>query len=197
MVLSKIFKKQETFIRCYDNTLTQEECDRIIEIFENSSEHIAGKVMITDTTEEKHNIKKSIELPNTTFLNQGESDLIILGGLGKAITNYHSEFYQLLEHSVSQWRLYDTYNIQKYVDETDGFKTWHCEAGNIPTSQRIMAWMIYLNDAKSGTDFYCFDRVKAKRGRCVIWPASWTHVHRSQLPNRGIKYLATGWLNFC
>ena len=59
-----------------------------------------------------------------------------------------------------------------------------------------MAWMFYLNDAKCGTEFLNYPTVQAKRGRCVIWPAFWTHVHKGQLPNIGLKYIVTGWISF-
>ena len=38
-----------------------------------------------------------------------------------------------------------------------------------------------------------YPTVRAKMGRCVIWPAGWTHFHRSQL-NKGVKYIVSGWL---
>ena len=56
--------------------------------------------------------------------------------------------------------------------------------------------MFYLNDAKSGTDFMYHSTVQGKLGRCVIWPATWDYTHRSQLPNEGLKYIVTGWLNY-
>ena len=56
-----------------------------------------------------------------------------------------------------------------------------------------MAWMFYLNDAKSGTEFANYPTINAKMGRCVIWPSFWTHLHKGVIPNRGIKYIATGW----
>ena len=37
--------------------------------------------------------------------------------------------------------------------------------------------------------------VDARMGRCVIWPAAFTHLHRSELPNKGLKYIVTGWIS--
>ena len=61
-----------------------------------------------------------------------------------------------------------------------------------PYSLRVLAWMFYLNDAKSGTEFLNYPKVKAKKGRGIVWPAFWTHVHRSEA-NKGVKYIVTGW----
>ena len=59
---------------------------------------------------------------------------------------------------------------------------------------RILAWMVYLNDAVSGTEFPYQERtVTPKTGRTAIWPAGWTHPHKGVTPNMGVKYIATGW----
>ena len=55
---------------------------------------------------------------------------------------------------------------------------------------------VYLNNAQSGTDFMHFSNVRAKMGRCVIWPAFWTHLHKGVIPNKGLKYIITGWASF-
>ena len=98
---------------------------------------------------------------------------------------------------IQSWTFSKYYNIQKYENEDDGYKQWHCEHGMEENSNRILAWMFYLNDAKCGTEFAYFPTVNAKAGRCVIWPAFWTHLHRGVIPNKGIKYIATGWYEYC
>ena len=186
----------ESFIEIYDHSLTTEECERCIDIFE-SSNHIPGstynenKGLIV-----KPEIKKDLEMPNTGFSDNSEFSQIIHKGLSSCIHQYYQKHYHNLFQVVAKWSLDDTYNAQKYLDETDGFKRWHCESGSIGTSRRMLAWMIYLNNAQSGTDFYYYPTVSAKQGRCVIWPAYWTHTHRSQ-ENVGVKYLATGWVSYC
>ena len=61
----------------------------------------------------------------------------------------------------------------------------------------MLAWMVYLNDASSGTEFpYQNMTIQAKTGRTVIWPAAWTHPHRGVIPNVGVKYIATGWFYY-
>ena len=55
--------------------------------------------------------------------------------------------------------------------------------------------MFYLTDAKSGTEFMHYPTMSAKKGRCIIWPASFTHVHRSA-PNKGVKYIISGWISY-
>ena len=108
--------------------------------------------------------------------------------------NQYIETYSHLK--ILQWRLCPFYNIQKYNGPEEGFFSLHSEqSGRYP--YRMLAWMIYLNDAKSGTEFLYQKRtVTPKVGRTVIWPAGWTHPHKGVTPNIGVKYIATGWFYY-
>ena len=109
---------------------------------------------------------------------------------------YYKKYIVLSTSIGSTFNIYDNYNIQRYEGEEDGYKAWHCEHGRgDDSSKRILAWMFYLNDAKSGTEFKYYSTINAKRGRCVIWPAGFTHTHRGVIPNKGLKYIATGWVS--
>ena len=86
--------------------------------------------------------------------------------------------------------------MQRYDGNKEGYFSLHNEqSGMYP--YRMLVWMIYLNDAKSGTEFpYQNKTITPKTGRTVIWPASWTHPHKGVTPNIGIKYIATGWFYY-
>ena len=94
-----------------------------------------------------------------------------------------------------KWDISGEYNIQRYNDG-EGFFKPHCEQGtNNP--YRMLAWMIYLTDSISGTEFpYQNMILEAKKGNLAIWSAAWTHPHKGQTPNVGIKYIITGWCHF-
>ena len=80
-----------------------------------------------------------------------------------------------------------------------GYHTWHYETDRRDTSNRVLAWMVYLNDVEEGgeTEFlYQHMRVKPTQGTFVIWPAGFTHTHRGNPPLSGDKYIMTGWLQY-
>ena len=57
--------------------------------------------------------------------------------------------------------------------------------------------MMFLNDDFEGgeTEFlYLYERVKAKRGMMLLWPAGFTHTHRGNPVLSGEKYISTSWL---
>ena len=158
----KLFGKSETFIDIYDNTLSQKECDIIISQFEKSSALAEGMVSYNGITELDHSHKKCIEIPDQKFSNRDIISNILKPYLQKCIFKYKKKYSAL--YWGSTWSLDDCYNVQKYETEDDGFKKWHTEHCAGSNASRIMAWMFYLNDAKSGTDFMYYPNIKAKRG---------------------------------
>ena len=61
--------------------------------------------------------------------------------------------------------------------------------------------MVYLNTVPSqnggGTDFLHQKlTLQPEAGTIVLWPASYTHVHRGNPPLSGTKYIITGWVEF-
>ena len=140
--------------------------------------------------------RKRQKICATKTLNFGD-DVPINGsvyGFVKNALNQYTKKYDYLNtlNKSSYWRLCPSYNIQRY-NEGEGFFSLHNEqSGAYP--YRILAWMIYLNDATSGTEFPYQDIVVTpSAGRTVIWPAGWTHPHKGVTPNVGVKYIATGW----
>ena len=39
-------------------------------------------------------------------------------------------------------------------------------------------------------------KIKPEIGKTLIWPAEWTHAHRGEVLNSGVKYIITGWMHF-
>ena len=84
--------------------------------------------------------------------------------------------------------------LQK-TEPTQGYHMFHGENINWNLHNRTMAWMVYLNDVEEGgeTEFlYQQRKIKPEKGTVVIWPGSYTHLHRGN-PPMSDKYIATGW----
>ena len=96
---------------------------------------------------------------------------------------------------MEKWGVEDEFTLKKFEGEDEGFKVWHMEHGKA-VPYRILVWMFYLNDAQSGTEFFYYPKIESTKGRLVIWPAGWTHYHKGVTPNKGLKYLISGWYSF-
>ena len=116
--------------------------------------------------------------------------------LNSALKLYTEKYNYLKTPEAGRWRLSPFYNIQRYDGEEEGYFILHHEqSGQYP--YRMLAWMIYLNDAECGTEFPHQEKtITPKVGRTVLWPATWTHSHKGVTPNKGLKYIVTGWYYF-
>ena len=174
------------FIEIYDDALPSENCDKLIEYLNNNPQApgMVGDRMVDPIQ------KKSTELKDSLFSLHPLSFQLISSTL-KEYTEKYIEKYTPLKN-MKRWGVDDEFTIKKFEGEDEGFFAWHTEHG-IVKPYRILVWMFYLNDAQCGTEFFHHPNVESKKGRLVIWPAGWTHYHKGVTPNKGTKYIMSGW----
>ena len=179
------------FIETYDFGL-ELDCQKVINFFE--SVYDEGKSRTGGLKFFNKNRQKICATETLSFAEDVEINELVYFFVRQAIDKYSND-YTFLNVNKS-WRLSPSYNIQRYDGDKEGYFSLHNEAsGSYP--YRMLAWMVYLNDASSGTEFpYQNMTIQAKTVRTVIWPAAWTHPHRGVIPNVGVKYIATGWFYY-
>ena len=152
------------------------------------------------------NRKKGYTLPTNNKLYPAQwnwdSAFIALGysyfNLNFALKEYHQKY---IESAPPKMATYDKdryFKLQKYFP-SDGYFVYHCESCNSDTSDRVLAWMIYLNDVTDDgyTEFpNQKKKYKPRTGDMLVWPAYFTHTHRGVTSKSQTKYIATGWFNF-
>jgi hypothetical protein len=85
--------------------------------------------------------------------------------------------------------------MQRYTPG-EGFHGWHCERAGLTHSNRILAWMFYLNDVtdNGGTQFHYQQHIEQPQaGKLIIWPSDWMYLHRGLTSPTQTKYVLTGW----
>ena len=189
-MIKSLFNRNPNFIEVYDNALSKKECQILINQFEKSNKQYRGIVSTGYDPDQKNCMQLSVDLKDQSVVSN-----IVRENLISCMKKYKGK-HECVTFT-SAWDYYYEASFQKYDGKEDGYKVWHCEQDSgFPFSERIMAWMFYLNDAKCGTEFYNHSTIKAKAGRCVMWPAYWTHAHRGVIPNVGLKYIITGWISY-
>jgi hypothetical protein len=85
------------------------------------------------------------------------------------------------------------FQIQKY--NVGDFFDWHID--DTVGSKRLLAFLMYLNDNDSCTEFLNGKVCKPETGKILFFPATWTYTHRGQKIKQGIKYIISGFICEC
>ena len=186
-------QRMNNFIERYPQVISKEQCNGIIHEFKHDNNKKLGKLgaSIVDFSR-KHSTDIRCRFNHTLYQQYNN---IIQPALKGGLQLYTGKYEFMME--LPSWNISNEYNIQ-YYDDGQGYKVLHCEHSEASKSSiRILAWMIYLNDAQCGTVFPHQDiTLIPKQGDLWVWPAFWTHAHRGEVPNIGDKYIATGWCEF-
>ncbi len=157
-----MFKIIAPYTMQIDNFFTEKECKKIISTYK----------------------KQTLDKELNSYLNYKYFDIKPDKYWGDKILNLiknYSDQYDGI-NAIEQWAI-DSIRF-KHFPKNYALDKWHCEhVKEYP--YRIISFLIYLSDHDTGTEFY-HDKitVKSKVGRVIIFPSSWTHLHRGQKTNK-------------
>lgn len=188
----------DNFILCADNALSPDACSRVIAYF--SDLEASG---LTTTRQQQDARILRLHMDDTSacvadvIARVGSSALFneISSVLWAHVKEYVNKYDAL--KNASQLVSYDI-KLQK-TEVGGGYHIWHFETDARGTSGRILTYLFYVNDVEDGgeTEFlYIPKRIKAKAGRLVIFPGSFTHTHRGNQPLSNEKYVITGFIEY-
>lgn len=174
----------QDFIMVWDNVVPDEFCDWLVDYLEDKSSYIMGNRRLNFLSD------KQVEMHN--FSTEEANNL--QGFVNLCLKDYLEEFPYLKATS-----FVSSCVLLQQTKPKEGYHLFHCEDLSWDTSSRTLAWMVYLNDVEDGGEtewLYQELKIKPQKGRVVIWPGSFTHLHRGN-PPRTNKYIATGWYASC
>ena len=190
---------KDPYIWQVPNSLTDEFCDDLIKKFEEDP----GHDMYKGVTGEGYNpnIKETLDLViSANSIHWKEEDSIICKKLTKSSNEYYAHIKKTIDNCVIFNDIInltdDGYHIQKYVPNT-GFYTWHNDYHfRDGLGSRILTFIWYLNTVDNGgeTEFTNGVKIKAEKGKLLMFPSTWTYSHRGCMPYSNEKYILTGWL---
>jgi len=180
--------KDDYFIKIYENALTTELCDEIMEKFDKSDIYdgvTAG------------GITPAIKKTKDFHLSHGKLEdwKHIDDALYKSLTTHLQYYYNETKLRPMQTFEDTGFQIQRYI-KNDGFYVMHDDSSRESDKYRVLTFLWYLNDVTEGgeTNFYNRIMVKPKKGQLVFFPATWNYEHMGCMPISNNKYIVTGWI---
>jgi hypothetical protein len=195
--LRKVDYTLGNFVGVFKNAFTKEFCEQVIKQYEDMAESGHGQ-----TRFEFENADRTYKDDTQVFAD--DIDYIPLRSSTKKFNElFWGEYFPIYEQEYSALKYSGqhtnySFKIQK-TKVGGGYHVWHYESSSREISNRLLTWILYLNDVHEGgeTEFlYQHMRVKPEQGTLVIWPAAFTHTHRGNPPLSNEKYIITGWTEF-
>ena len=191
--------KLEKDIGIWENLLNSTECQGIIDRYE-----MLETLNLTYSRDQLRDAPAHKKHDKAAFL-LGESALRVTTDqefLHPVLSKFWICYEQYLRHYSVLGETGKHYIRSMKIQKTlpgQGYHLWHYESDCPEFADRICSWAFFLNDVTEGgeTEFlYQGLRVPAKAGSLIIWPATYTHVHRGNPPLTETKYLLTGWVEW-
>lgn len=129
--------------------------------------------------------------------NENRATNIFFSGLQRCYDAYTEQFSALKEG-----RIIGTHMKMQRTDPGGGYHVWHSEQSNGEHADRVLVYMLYLNtltqEEAGETEFlYQQRRLQPIENTMVLWPATFTHVHRGNTVfGERSKYIVTGWFYY-
>ena len=179
------------FIKEYSNILGKSFCINTILKFEkdeNKLKGVTGKGL-------DENIKKSLDLHSDKWT--GEGWTMIYSVLQDALHSNIVKYYEEIGTNFSPYPVTTDSGFQiQYYKANEGKYEFHNDFSIDERGFRTLAYIFYLNTIEEGgeTEFYNGIKIKAERGKLLMFPALWTYAHRGNMPISNDKYIITGWI---
>ena len=177
------------YIQVYENVITKEICDNLIQKFEVSKDqHVA-----TDLDNHRHFTEININ-QHKDWSNQVQ-------GVYSVLRPYVNRYKEECKITDTQWP--DEYGFEqirfkRYLpNDRDEFKE-HVDVGDYNSARRFLVFFLYLNDNKGGeTSFSEYNhKVQPKAGRLLMFPPTWTYLHTGHKPIDTSKYIIGSYLHY-
>jgi hypothetical protein len=192
----------EDFIGVYKGLYSEEFCNRVIKQFDAIED--SGFTYTRQGTEGTTKIKKDdVSIDTAALLDEADFSSFSRAVGEEFFGVFWDNGYKSYANDFDILKGFEKHKI--YVNKCQktaiggGYHSWHCEASSRGYSQRVLSYVLYLNDVDEGgeTEFlYQRKRFKPTVGTLVIFPAHFTHTHRGNPPLSNTKYILTGWVEF-
>ena len=180
----------ENFIRWYDNVVDDQFCDELVEKFEQHQDQ-TFKVAHGD----RFNFQ---ELRLLDHLDTFEHESNVLKDIFLGSVKRYKIDCNIQDVMFPTNVGYENFRMKKYEPNGKDQFNDHVDVGDYTSARRFLVFFLYLNDNEAGqTDFPQMDiSVQPKKGRLLVFPPLWTHLHAGRPPVNTPKYIVGSYLHY-
>lgn len=192
------------FVLEIQNNLSKNACDKIIQQFEDDPRKMDG---VFGMGQVDKNVKTSVDLALNRVSHESQwkwVDELLSRKLSEGIrkyTNHVSKKYCYFSPNTCISFLNCMYDTGYQIQRTDpgGFYKWHTDFSMTNTNVRAVTFIWYLNtleiEQEGATELIDGTKIRPEAGKLLLFPATWTGIHRGGVLKSGKKYIITGWLH--
>jgi len=182
--------KLEEFIKVFDDVMSEDVCDLILNEYMNSGEW--APTTIASGIDKNIRSCTEIELSKSEII---EKNIDRRTNIDNLIHNSVSEIIQIYSNICPFFNVnIDTgYQLLKY--EEGEFYTQHTDS--FIEQQRSLSCSIQLNEDYDGGEFAFFDRdmmIRSKKGSAIVFPSNFMYPHEIMPVIKGTRYSIITWL---
>ena len=175
----------ERWIKTYPKIFIKEECAGLIEWFEILDE----SKQLVHTKLEGHREFDEVNLND--FREQTlKMQLDVYKRFDDILERYKQDV-KVHKKALPEKSAWEEIRIKRYRAGRGNFLD-HVDVGDYISARRFLVFFVYLNDVDVGgeTEFPTFDlQVSPECGTILIFPATWTYLHRGNTPISNDKYI--------
>ena len=175
----------ERWIKTYPKIFSKEECTGLIEWFEVLDE----SKQLVQTKLEGHREFDEVNLND--FREQSlKVQLDVYKRFDDILEKYKQDV-RVHKKALPEKSAWEEIRIKRYRSGVGNFLD-HVDVGDYISARRFLVFFVYLNDVTEGgeTEFPTFDlQVSPECGTILVFPATWTFLHRGNVPISNDKYI--------
>jgi hypothetical protein len=177
------------FIQVYEQVITPDFCKQIIAMFEENPQHHEEVVLEGHRSFAQVNLQEHPEWEPFTRA--------LMEIFQQYIRNYMEDC-NVSDKMFPEQFAFEQFRMKRYMpNDVDQFDD-HVDVGNHNTARRFLVFFLYLDDNEGGhTDFPQFGiSVAPDKGRMLMFPPLWTHLHAGRKPINKPKYIIGSYLHY-
>ena len=186
----------EKLIYLEKNSLPNELCKEIIEMFENDDSQYEGVTAA--------GLNKDIKDSQDLVIPMNDKWSKIVEVLTKELHRNLNLYIKSLKTDLKDYAIFsknflyeNSFQIQRYQKNVGKYIYHHDHDIRFDQKDhRVITYLWYLNTVEEGgeTELWKTIKVKPEEGKLLLFPASWTFPHSGLMPKSNDKYIITGWL---